>query len=658
MAFLANNSTKAPLGPNASFNGVSTIVPVNIYSLYCSFNVDTSGTLYVYHSYDGSVYDTFGDEFVVLPEDHHREVPVKGKYLKVKYTNGAVSQVAFSLYSKFTEVSASNVLTYPNLDSCIINGVLQTSGGGGGSGGNVNITGCDVTLPISGTVDVSNFPTAFEVSNLPTTQDVSGTVAISNTSFEISNLPTTQEVSGTIAFSNTAIEISNLPATQEVSGTVAISNTSFEISNLPTTQEVSGTIAFSNTAIEISNLPTTQAVSIADPVNVNVLDTNSTIYDLTNDSSTMTGEDARFIVDIVRPDSWRFRTSKTNVAGSNVYWYSNSPVSPLGVQQFPILHGDLSSVYCVVSINKTENNNRLPFMALYSPSLSAFYTSRWIYTIDVSEQLLQTEKVLVYWGTDPAELYPNLRHIEALKNVIASEGPQLETETVYLMSINTASGEPTESIDYNLYNSGFVLNNGVHNDYQFNSGIQSKADFALSQLTVSNGANLNVQVVNTLTTNTTLTDVTFTKIITENCLNVNVANVADIPISNTSLIFMSFKEVSAGTYGLEVVNRNVQQSTNYLFTEADVTITDETPSIDVKAFRLMSVFGDSAHTGGGSHDIIIQYSTNNLIWYDSPNVIPSVANKFAFDLKDFCVGYIRFRFQVEITDLNMNVCLK
>jgi hypothetical protein len=614
MAFLANNSTKAPLGPNASFNGVSTIVPVNIYSLYCSFNVDTSGTLYVYHSYDGSVYDTFGDEFVVLPEDHHREVPVKGKYLKVKYTNGAVSQVAFSLYSKFTEVSASNVLTYPNLDSCIINGVLQTSGGGGGSGGNVNITGCDVTLPISGTVDVSNFPTAFEVSNLPTTQDVSGTVAISNTSFEISNLPTTQEVSGTIAFSNTAIEI--------------------------------------------SNLPTTQAVSIADPVNVNVLDTNSTIYDLTNDSSTMTGEDARFIVDIVRPDSWRFRTSKTNVAGSNVYWYSNSPVSPLGVQQFPILHGDLSSVYCVVSINKTENNNRLPFMALYSPSLSAFYTSRWIYTIDVSEQLLQTEKVLVYWGTDPAELYPNLRHIEALKNVIASEGPQLETETVYLMSINTASGEPTESIDYNLYNSGFVLNNGVHNDYQFNSGIQSKADFALSQLTVSNGANLNVQVVNTLTTNTTLTDVTFTKIITENCLNVNVANVADIPISNTSLIFMSFKEVSAGTYGLEVVNRNVQQSTNYLFTEADVTITDETPSIDVKAFRLMSVFGDSAHTGGGSHDIIIQYSTNNLIWYDSPNVIPSVANKFAFDLKDFCVGYIRFRFQVEITDLNMNVCLK
>ena len=120
---------------------------------------------------------------------------------------------------------------------------------------------------------------------------------------------------------------------------------------------------------------------------------------------------------------------------------------------------------------------------------------------------------------------------------------------------------------------------------------------------------------------------------------------------------MSFKEIDTATYGLNVVSRNVQQSYNYLFDVGDISITDETPTIDVRPFRLMSVFGDSTHSGGGSHDIIVQYSTNGLSnnWYDSPIVIPTNSGKFALDLKDFCVSYIRFRFQVALDTLNMNV---
>jgi hypothetical protein len=343
----------------------------------------------------------------------------------------------------------------------------------------------------------------------------------------------------------------------------------------------------------------------------------------------MTENDTRFVADRVRPDSWAFTNAK-NQNGSNVYWYSNSSTSPLGVQEFPILHGDLSSLYCVVSINKTENNNRLPLMALFSPSQSAFYTSRWIYTISPVEQLLQTEKVLLYWNIDPVDIYPNLRHIELLKNVIASEGPQLETETVFLMSINTASAEPASSISYNLYNAGFVLNNGIHNDYQFNSGIKSKADLALSKLSVDN-----------------------------NLLSVNVGNV--VGISNTSLDSMTFTNVNADSsiVGLNVIVRNPFNPLIFTYTTADISGANETPSIDVRAFNKLSVFGVSTHTSPGSHNIIIEYSNDDATFYDSPNVIPtSGTGKFAYDNTTFCISYIRFRFQVTLTTLTFNISLK
>lgn len=75
----------------------------------------------------------------------------------------------------------------------------------------VNIKTDAVTIPVSGTVAVSN---------LPGTQPVSGTVAVSN-------LPVTQPVSGSVA-------VNNFPGTQPVSGSVAVSN--FPATQ-PTTQQ-------------------------------------------------------------------------------------------------------------------------------------------------------------------------------------------------------------------------------------------------------------------------------------------------------------------------------------------------------------------------------------------------------------------------------------
>jgi hypothetical protein len=483
-------------------------------------------------------------------------------------------------------------------------------------------------------------------------------VSVSNTSFEVSNFPTEQSITGMVSVSNfpTSFEVSNFPTEQSITGMVSISNfpTSFEVSNFPTEQSITGMVS-------VSNFPTVQDVNVQNPisgfasettqnsiltklnngVSVNVLNTNTTIYDLTNDSGTMTENDSRFVVDRVRPDSWAFANGK-NQNGSNVYWYSNSSASPLGVQEFPILHGDLSSLYCVVSINKTENNNRLPFMALFSPSQSAFYTSRWVYTIDPTEQLLQTEKVLLYWNNDPVNLYPNLRHIQLLKNAIASQGPQLETETIFLMSINTASGEPSGSISYNLYNSGFVLNNEVHSDYQFNSGIKSKGDLVLSELSVAgDGESLKVAVSNSISCSV------------ENTVNVD----------NAVLSEMAFDTIdSKGTKGLLVITKDIYDPTVFTYTEADVNYFNNLPTIDLRPFNKLSIFGVSTHTGAGSHNIIVQYSDDGTTFYDSPNVITVVINNgigsFSWDYSNLCVRYMRLHFQVQIQTLTCIISLK
>jgi hypothetical protein len=272
-------------------------------------------------------------------------------------------------------------------------------------------------------------------------------------------------------------------------------------------------------------------------------------------------------------------------------------------------------------------------MAVFSHSQIAFYTSRWVYTIDPSEKLIQTEKVLLYYGTDPVHIYTNLRHVQLLKNVIASQGPQLETEICYLMSINTASGLTASSVYYNLYNAGWILNdvNKTHNDYQFNSGIKSNGDLLLSKLNITDGENLDVAVRNS------------------------------VSVSNQTLDQMTFDTISTNGVnikGLNVIVRNQYYPTTITFTENDISITDETPSIDVRAYNKLSVFGVDTHTGGGSHNIIVMYSNDDITYYDSPNVIAATATKFSYDNSTFCVSYIKFRFQVQIGTLTFNVSLK
>ncbi len=142
----------------------------------------------------------------------------------------------------------------------------------------VGVNNFPSTQAVSGTVAVSNFPATQPVSgtiaatqsgawtvgvnNFPSTQAVSGTVAVSN-------FPATQPVSGTVAATQSGawtVGVNNFPTTQAVSGTVAVSN-------FPATQPVSGTVAATQSGawtVGVNNFPATQPVSIAATVSDNI----------------------------------------------------------------------------------------------------------------------------------------------------------------------------------------------------------------------------------------------------------------------------------------------------------------------------------------------------------------------------------------------------
>lgn len=142
-------------------------------------------------------------------------------------------------------------------------------------------------FPSSQNVTVSNFPTSFQVSNfpsfpsnfainnLPAIQSIVGTVAVSNfptstqvsnfpASFNIGNFPSTQAVSiaaavavtGTFWPTTQPVSGTFWPATQPISGAVSVSN-------FPATQPISGNVGVSNfpTSFQISNFPSSQPVT-------------------------------------------------------------------------------------------------------------------------------------------------------------------------------------------------------------------------------------------------------------------------------------------------------------------------------------------------------------------------------------------------------------
>ena len=220
------------------------------------------------------------------------------------------------------------------------------------------------TLPVTGSVTVSNFPA---------TQPVSGTVAVSTLpalpagsnaigSVSVSNLPATQAISAAslplpsgaaTSAKQPALGTAGTPSTdvitvqgiasgtpQPVSGTVAVSTLpalpaganaigSVSVSNFPATQPVSGTVAVSTLpalpagsnaigSVSVSNFPATQAISAASlPLPTGAALDTSVNGVLVSQGSTTSGEKGPLVQGAVTTAAPTYTTAQTSPLSLN-----------------------------------------------------------------------------------------------------------------------------------------------------------------------------------------------------------------------------------------------------------------------------------------------------------------------------------------------------
>ena len=102
MAYLESCSTdKILLGDEKYISKKIKIDPSYI-TIQISIISDKNGTLKVYHSHNGILYDTYGDELDFIGENStHQQFSIKGQYLYIEYLNSSENQTLFNLISKF-----------------------------------------------------------------------------------------------------------------------------------------------------------------------------------------------------------------------------------------------------------------------------------------------------------------------------------------------------------------------------------------------------------------------------------------------------------------------------------------------------------------------------------------------------------------------------
>ena len=172
-------------------------------------------------------------------------------------------------------------------------------------------------VAVQGTVAVS-------VSNLPSTQPVSGSVSVSNLpatqAVSIAALPALAagtEVIGHVIVDSGTVAVNNFPATQPVSGSVSVSN-------LPATQPVSGTVA-------VSNFPATQPVSLATAPTTTVVQPTGTNLHVVVDSAPTTPVTGTVGISGTVPVSLASAVTVNNPTAANLKVDPSGVTSPVSI---------------------------------------------------------------------------------------------------------------------------------------------------------------------------------------------------------------------------------------------------------------------------------------------------------------------------------------
>lgn len=140
---------------------------------------------------------------------------------------------------------------------------------------------------------------------------------------------------------------------------------------------------------------------------------------------------------------WNF----TNVNPNKINWYLYSTLYQTDLS--------LSSVdSCYVVIENKAGSSLWPFLVLYSlpdgyGDAQPWYKSRWVFETP-AEVLGTDERILLYFGNNPSNVEPLIRHINLPINLAQSAGTRGAGEQIGLIALNTSSTESTGTYDFDL----------------------------------------------------------------------------------------------------------------------------------------------------------------------------------------------------------------
>jgi hypothetical protein len=107
-----------------------------------------------------------------------------------------------------------------------------------------------------------------------------------------------------------------------------------------------------------------------------------------------------------------------------------------------------------VVIQNKAGSSSWPFLVLYSlpdgyGDADFWYKSKWVFFTD-AEVLATDERILLYFGNNPTQVEPLIRHINLPLNLAQSEGTRNAGEQIGLIALNTDSGVSTGTYDFDL----------------------------------------------------------------------------------------------------------------------------------------------------------------------------------------------------------------
>jgi hypothetical protein len=328
MAQLTRNSYFKNLLANEVFEGEPHKVEADYNTLKVTVETDEVGVLSVFQSIDSKTYNSYGDVFNITGRTH-KQVHIKGRYVYVKYENGADNTGSFALYSVLSKSVGSGVglqevlVTNDYLDisgAVSVNGLnfdasgnLKVSGiSGGGASSDVNVTNALLAVKDLSNIDQQRIQTdriLFDTDIIANRlHDISGSVHINNTELAVRDASAI-ELLGQIADGIT-VDV----GTVEVSGNVYDATRltvvdASAVALLENIYEATGDTAINTTPIAYS------------PVHLDLETQGAVVWaDSTEDwTAPLNGE-----------NGWQYEN--TTAGGANAYFYSNTALVAGGLE--------------------------------------------------------------------------------------------------------------------------------------------------------------------------------------------------------------------------------------------------------------------------------------------------------------------------------------